>query len=510
MIEEVLKQLLAERWKVILAVALLYLLKKFLDFWTSPLRKIPSPPGHFLFKHLPVLKAAKNEVNLVMKWANQFSNEKLFKIKRFNGNTDWEVITTDYDLTREAMLNTRVYEKNTIKFLGTYLPIMKDGLLLESGKRHAMQRKLLNKAFNSISMKNYTPCVNRETTAMLNQMEDLVGNNAEGVVYQPWTQSKDMTMQVICKVAFGYELEDDGTSSSDVLGDRYSKNQGTLNHWIPTFTLFPWLLKLPFGPGKSLKDSEDKMAAIIDQAVKKRREKIASNQTTGEEDVDMLSLLLKAHDDETSSSLTDREVQANLVTFLLAGHETTATAIPWVMYALAKRPEVQDKARAEIQSVLGDGDRHVGADDFMAMPYTVACIKEALRMHPPVPGNKRIPNKDITFGKYTIPKGTVIWFPTDAFHEVYFENAHEFIPERWYNEESLKPMAFKTFGYGPYNCIGKGLSMLELKVLIVRILNKFRFTLDPSMHDPAVKLAVTIKSDVEVRMHLLKCPHQMK
>ena len=178
-------------------------------------------------------------------------------------------------------------------------------------------------------------------------------------------------------------------------------------------------------------------------------------------------------------TLTNNEILANAILFLLAGSETTATTLGWVSYFLALNPDVQERLIQELDTVL---DKHNGEITYEAvneMSYMDMVINETLRMCPAALRLDRVCNKDYTYENIKIPKGQIWSLCIYALHydpELYPE-PEKFDPER-FNEDNKKKReneAFMPFGTGPRNCIGMRFALLEIKFLISTILSKYKF-----------------------------------
>ncbi|ELV12927.1 Cytochrome P450 4A11 [Tupaia chinensis] len=224
----------------------------------------------------------------------------------------------------------------------------------------------------------------------------------------------------------------------------------------------------------------------------------------GRRHLDFLDILLLAQA-EHGSTLSDQDLRAEVDTFMFEGHDTTASGISWVLYALATHREHQQRCREEIQSLLGDGTS-ISWDHLDQMPYTTMCIKEALRLYPPVPVVGRDLSKPVTFpdGR-SLPKGITVSLSFYALH-------HN--PEVWPNPEMFDPFrfapgstrhshAFLPFSAGSRNCIGKQFAMNELKVAVALTLLRFELLPDP-FRVPNPIAQMVLKSSNGIHLHLKK------
>ena len=216
--------------------------------------------------------------------------------------------------------------------------------------------------------------------------------------------------------------------------------------------------------GASLKQ----MKTIADDAVNSRR-------SAGAGDVpDLLDLLLEGEDPETGRSMSTAELRDNLLTFIVAGHETTALTLAWAFYLCAFDQGVQDKARAEAQSALQG--RTATAADLPNLPYCRMIIDEALRLYPPAALVSRTAQAPDTLAGREVKKGDTVMIPIYALHRnaLLWDDPDAFRPERF--AEKPQRYAYLPFGDGPRICIGASFALQEAVIILATLLAKRRFS----------------------------------
>ncbi|XP_064601467.1 cytochrome P450 4B1-like [Liolophura sinensis] len=198
--------------------------------------------------------------------------------------------------------------------------------------------------------------------------------------------------------------------------------------------------------------------------------------------LDFLDILLTA-EDEHGVGLSTEDIRAEADTFLFEGHDTTASATSWTLYALAKYPDMQERVREEVDELLGDRT-YLEWNDLSNLKYTSLFLKEVLRVYPPVPVVSRQTTKPCVIDGVTIPPGMVLQLAIMLVHRNadVWENPEEFRPERFMSETFLTrdPYCYVPFSAGPRNCIGQNFAFNEEKVVICRIVKKFKIVLDES------------------------------
>lgn len=202
--------------------------------------------------------------------------------------------------------------------------------------------------------------------------------------------------------------------------------------------------------------------------------------------------------------MSDRQVRDQVMTFYLAGHETTAVALSWAWYLLSKNPEAARKVREEVDRVLGDRVPEIG--DLPALVYTRMVIDETLRLYPPAWVFSRRVVEDDTFGEYRVSAGTTVALSPYVTHRRadLWENPEGFDPERFRpgddGAEGWRPgYAYFPFGGGPRQCIGNNFALTEATLVMATVVRRYRLDLVPG-REVSPKARGTLKPDRRVWM----------
>jgi len=182
-------------------------------------------------------------------------------------------------------------------------------------------------------------------------------------------------------------------------------------------------------------------------------------------------------------NVSDEELIDECLTLSIAGQETTAATLSFVMLELLSNPNIMSRLVAEVNKVLGDKDE-IEFDDLGQLQYMGQCIKESLRMYPPAPGVDRETTEDIEYNGYKVPKGTVIGVSIFHAHYLpeYWPNPNVFNPDRWESEADQNPgitQAYMPFSVGSRNCIGRVFAEFEAKVVLAKLIQNFEMKLLP-------------------------------
>jgi cytochrome P450 len=208
---------------------------------------------------------------------------------------------------------------------------------------------------------------------------------------------------------------------------------------------------------------------------------LAARRESGVERRDILGLLLSAKDPETGRVMTDSELVANLYGLLFAGHETSAVALGWALWLLAKDKASQDRLREEVLKIAGDAE--IGPETVEQLAFTRQVLQEAMRLFPPVPAIVRQPREDTTLGPYKASKREAIIVAIWSLHrhEKLWDEPNAFDPDRFAPEKvkARHRYAYLPFGGGPRICIGMGFAMLEMAAILATLVRDFRFSAVP-------------------------------
>jgi len=246
-----------------------------------------------------------------------------------------------------------------------------------------------------------------------------------------------------------------------------------------------------------MKRAVRELDAIVDRIIQQRR---ASGEDTG----DLLSMLMAARD-EDGSAMSDRQLRDEIMTFLLAGHETTAVSLSWTLYLLSQHPEAGHKLRQELDVVLRG--RTPQLEDMARLPYTDKVVRESMRLYPPAWSLARTTAKEIEVGGYRLPVGANIVMSPWIMHRDprFFDRPEQFDPDRWTAEatQKLPRFAYFPFGGGPRLCIGASFAMMEATLLLATIAQRFHLSLVPG-HPVTPQPGITLRPRHGIRMKVTK------
>jgi cytochrome P450 len=219
---------------------------------------------------------------------------------------------------------------------------------------------------------------------------------------------------------------------------------------------------------------------------------------------DVLSMLLLARDDD-GSGMSDTDIRDEIMTLMIAGHETTANALSWTWLLLAQHPRAAERLGAELDAVLGG--RAPTVDDLPRLPCALQCLKEAMRLYPPVHTFGREAERDIAIGPMQLRRGDIVLINVFGMHRRrdYYPDPDAYRPERFTEAaEKERPRGrYLPFGGGPRVCIGNHFALMEAQLLLATMAQRWRFSLvEPSPPSPEPLITLRPKGGMRMRVRL--------
>jgi cytochrome P450 len=357
----------------------------------------------------------------------------------------------------------------TFRFLR---PILGDGLLMSERDFHRRQRKLMAPAFAHRRIAAYAD-------TMCACTEDLQSAWVDGARIDLAEEMMRLTLAIVTKTLLGADVGGDasavGSAVSVLIRDINARSSTPIAFLLGSASRNP-----------RAREALAMLDGIIVRIIHERR---ASGGDTG----DLLSMLLEAQEEGTGEGMTDRQVRDEVMTIFLAGHETTANALSWAFYLLARNPQAYERLRTEAAAVLGG--RRATASDLPRLGYALQVFKETLRLYPPAYLTSRQSTRDVELGGQTIPAGMDVLANIYGMHRrpEYFPDPERFEPGRFepQAEKALPRGAYVPFGAGARICIGNSFALMEGQLVLATLAQRLELTLDaagPIAAEPLVTL----------------------
>lgn len=355
---------------------------------------------------------------------------------------------------------------------------MGEGLFVTGGDQWRNQRSQVQPAFYRERLTTYVPRM-RDTASRT------VRGWSDGTVVDVTGAMTETTMDALGRTLFGVDVTDEPVvaEASEAILDRF--DTGRLSSFLPA--------AVPTPTNRRYRRQLDRLRALVDELAERRREQLPADRGD-----DLLSILVGFVE---AGDLTTAEFRDNMVTFLFAGHETTALGLTYALLCLARDPERQARVHAEVTDVC---DGSVAASDLPELERTGRAIDEALRLYPPVYMMFREAARDVELAGYEVPAGTTLVLPQWVVHRdpAWWDDPETFRPERFAGDDDRPEYAHFPFGGGPRHCIGMRFARMEMKTVLATVLRRFELELasDP---EPDLLPSSNLKPNeaVEVRVH---------
>ncbi|HKO93667.1 MAG TPA: cytochrome P450 [Polyangiaceae bacterium] len=377
----------------------------------------------------------------------------------------------------EFLRSVLVTEASSFRRRTIDLEFLGNGVLTSTGEDWRRKRRRLQPGFRHDSVLGYAALIGEETERMLARVRP-------GSRLELHSSLRDLTLRVVCRALFGQQF----TGNAERLGHatRVLQEAVLRPKFLPSWMTSPAQLR------------HRRMQARVDRDVYRILERAES---------DPGSLLSQLRAQQAASGEdgpeSREELRDEVVTLLLAGHETTALALTWAFYLLALHPE-QDERLAEEIARVSRGER-IDGRHFAELEATGRVLKEAVRLYPPVYVIPRVCTAAVDIGRYRVSAGDELWLWVYFMHHDarWFSLPERFNPERFLSEGAgaFPPHAYIPFGAGSRSCIGQGFAMLEAVLVIAQVLQRFRLVLSdsrPVFLRPRITLAPA--RSIEVRL----------
>lgn len=358
-------------------------------------------------------------------------------------------------------------------------PMLGNGILTAEGESWRWQRKIASPMFRYAEILSYVPAMVEATEQLLDTWKP---RGAEFTVDIEDAMT-ETTFSVITRTVLAGidEIEASAVKhAARTYLDRIS------------WEIAAAMLRLPpamWHPGKaSMRSASKEVRTIVERLLAQRREVRGLGG-------DLIARLIAARDPATGEQMSDAAIVDNLATFLFAGHETTAKALSWTLYLLARSPQWQERLREEVRNAIRSSQR-VGPGTIERLPLTLRVLKDSLRLYPPAPVMTRLANQDLDLAGTRVPKGSLIVIPIFVLHrhQRLWDDPNRFDPDRFLpeNEAKYPRTQFMPFGFGPRICIGSSFALIEATAILATLLQGAHFEWD-ERHAPEPVSRVTLR-----------------
>lgn len=366
------------------------------------------------------------------------------RVRALNGDV---IVSCDLDFVKDFI---KLKSEDHVPFgMNAIAPVFGAGSLLAlNGRRHARERKLLLPPFHGERMKTYLKVIRSVAQEYVSEWGgDLTLTD----------EVMPISLDVITQVIFGARDAERVQMYRRLIRD-------FIGRFKPVFLFSPSTQISFFGlsPWDRFRSAQEALKSQLMREIESRRD-----AELGE---DILSLLLQATYDD-GEAMRDEDIVDELITLLIAGHETTQITIAWALYWIYRHPDTLTKLREELAQAEGIEDESERLNYILKSPHLDAVVNETLRIDPIVPDVLRTLTVDKSIGGYIYPAGTHIAVVTAMLHtrEDLYPNPNDFLPQRWLDQKP-RPWTFFPFGGGARRCIGAALAIAEVKIVLAEVI----------------------------------------
>lgn len=376
--------------------------------------------------------------------------------------------------------------------------ILGEGVLLAEGPEHVHQRKALAPGFSIQSIRALTP-IFWDKALLLSRCwhQEMLQDRVSTKSFEILEWLNRTTLDIIGSAGFGYDIDSLIYPETPIREayrlvfafDIWSRLLHGIQAFVPSSKYLPAQMN---------RDMETSRSIIVDKATEIIHEKQAEAEenTTAKDIIALIARDNKKLQDKGGAGLSFETMRDQIMTFLGAGHDTTATGVAWTLHLLSTHPEIQSRLRQEIKDNMPflfdpntrSNPERIASADPDQLSYLDNVCRESLRYIPPIPMTVRESIADDTLGGYKVPGGTIVYVLANAINHLpayWGKDADTFNPDRWDNlPESWTNNAFMTFLQGPRGCIGRKFAETEMKVLLCALLSIYEFERDESTPDP--------------------------
>jgi cytochrome P450 len=428
--------------------------------------------------------ASRDSTQTLLRWAREYGDIVYYRFFDFQ----FYVLFHPQHVERVLLGKTGNFVKGITSRANPEL--FGNGLLTSDGDFWRRQRKLSNPAFHRESLARYADITVEEAARLMDGWRN-------GETRNTHNDMMNVTLRIVLRSLFGSELGESMRVIEPALDIIMVSSSG--------FHSIAFYLGIPTPTRKRHFLAVEKLNEVVYALIARGREKLKTGEGSAQAAggaKDLLTLLLTARDDD-GNSMSDQQLRDEVITLLLAGHETTALNLSWTWYLLAQHPEVEEKLHAELDAVLGG--RPPSAADLPKLQYTDRVIRETLRLYPPAWRIFRRTEEPLEVGEYVLPAGSNIvlsqWVTQRD--KRWFSEPDRFDPDRWSEEAAAKlpRFAYFPFGGGPRVCIGAGFAMMEATLLLATIAQRYRMRLAPNQRiEPLASITLRPKNGIRVEL----------
>lgn len=440
-------------------------------------RAAPVTPAHVAppAAPLPPIRYLRTVVrNPLEVWPAAIYREKTY-VERFLGRETLFVM--DPDLVHQLMVEEPEKYLKSEMMQRLLKPALGSGMVTSDGEQWRRQRRIVAPLFRPGAVAGFVPAMLYAADREAERLLAMPDGTKLSLSYEMMRTTFDIVAETILSGAEKFDVPRLAAAINAYLG---------ATGWVVALAQLRLPERFPYPGRRKVMAARDYLRAVTTNLVAERRR-------SGVQRDDLIQALIDARDEETGGRMDDTEIVDNLLTFIAAGHETTALALTWTLYLLSLHPEIEARVLSEIAAV--GGAERITPEAVLRLSYTRQVLSEALRLYPAAPTLLRTPLADGMVGGHRVNARSQIFIPIYAIHrhQTLWSHPQRFDPDRFSPEaqKARHRYAYLPFGAGPRICIGMGFALLESAAILAKLLPRFCF--DASAAAPVPVAQITLR-----------------
>jgi cytochrome P450 len=441
------------------------------------LRLPPGPPQYLFFHHL--VETWRDPIGAITRATEEHGDVVHLHLGPFR-----YVVVNHPDGVRHVLAeNAKNYVKSR-NYRGLKL-VLGDGLLTAEGDAWRRQRRLVQPGFHRDKIAGFAATMARDTRQLLDRWQTMAPGTVD--VHEEMMR---LTLRIVGRTLFGLDVDGDAKAVGEALhvvlrfANEYAQALVSVPTWLPT------------GRNREFHREKRTLDTLVARIVDERRRR-------GDMGDDLLAMLLSARDEASGAAMTERQLRDEVMTLVMAGHETTANALTWTSWLLARHPEAARRVRDEVDAVLGDRDPEVA--DLPRLPLVSRALDEGMRLYPPAWAFERQAIADDVVMGYRIPAGSIVGVFPFLLHRqrAYWDEPERFDLDRFAPERASQQRrwTYLPFGGGQRICVGESFALMEARIILAMMARRFELEVEPG-HPVELDPVITLRPKCGVKLRL--------
>ncbi|WP_428263035.1 cytochrome P450 [Haliangium sp.] len=443
----------------------------------KPFHAMPGPKGHLIFGHIGEMR--RDMLGFFTRIGREFPELARSRFLHLDAVSVHTPELIEQVLVREHARTCKSRDFEELRHA------LGEGLVTSEGELWKRQRKLIQPAFRSERIRAYGAVMSART-------ERRMARWSNGAVVDIHAELSRITLEIVSEALFGIEVDEIADVLAASLDAVMLHVERLLTSWVP----LP--LRVPTPNNLELRRRLRRLDEAVYALIERRRAHPEADRD------DLLGRMLAATDE--LGGMSDRQLRDELVTLLLAGHETTAIALTFAVFLLAQHPAEFSRLAEEVDTLVGVPT----SADVDHLPYTHHVVDEAMRLYPPVWAHGREVTEPFELGGYELPKGTQLFMSSWVTHRDprYFDDPLAFRPDRW-TTPSWPTLAYSPFGAGPRKCIGVHFARMEAALVLATLVRRYAFELVDDPLTLQLMPSITLRPRGGLRVRLRAREHTL-